>query len=120
MLVAEARVDTERASRYLIQLCEHIHRVAQANPQMPARAGWSDDREVISVGTGRCTLWAEPGVLCLRAEAPDADTLHQLKQRVAGRLEQVGRRDGLTVTWASPPAATDRLGYAEWPERTRR
>ena len=105
MLVAEARVDTERAGRYLVQLCQHVHLVAQQNPQMQAHAEWSDDRGMISFGRGRCTLRAEPGGLSLRAEAPDADTLRQLQQRIAGRLEQVGRRDGLTVTWAPPHSA---------------
>jgi hypothetical protein len=38
MHAAEGHVATERASRYLVQLCEHIHLVTQANPQMPARA----------------------------------------------------------------------------------
>ena len=106
MHAAEGHVATERASRYLVQLCEHIHLVTQANPQMPARAEWSDDRATISLGPGRCVLRAEPSGLSLRAEAPDTDTLDQLKHRVAGRLEQIGRRDGLTVQWV-PPASGD-------------
>jgi hypothetical protein len=32
------------------------------------------------------------------AQAPDEDSLHQLEQRIAGRLEQGGRCDRLTVT----------------------
>ena len=102
MLIAEARVETERSSRYLVQLCRHVDLVAQAHPQMQAHVEWSDDRGVISFGWGRCTLRAEPGVLILRAEAPDEESLHQLEQRVADRLEQVGRRDHLTVTWPAP------------------
>jgi hypothetical protein len=102
MLIAEATVETERSSRYLVQLCRHVDLVAQAHPQMQAHVEWSDDRGVISFGWGRCTLRAEPGVLTLRAEAPDEESLHQLEQRVADRLEQVGRRDHLTVTWAAP------------------
>lgn len=43
---------------------------------------------VISLGTGRCTLRADPGVLTLRAEAPDEGSLRQIEQRVADRLEQ--------------------------------
>jgi hypothetical protein len=102
MLIAEATVETERSSRYLVQLCRHVDLVAQAHPQMQAHVEWSDDRGVISFGWGRCMLRAEPGVLTLRAEAPDEENLHQLEQRVADRLEQVGRRDHLTVTWAAP------------------
>jgi hypothetical protein len=103
MLVAEGRVETERASRYLVQLCRHIHLAAQQNPRMQAQVDWSDDRGVISFGWGRCTLRADPGALTLRAEAPDEERLHQLQQRVTDRLQQIGRRDRLTVTW-TPPA----------------
>jgi hypothetical protein len=105
MLTAEARVETERSSRYLVQLCRHVDLVAQTHPQMQAHVEWSDDRGVISFGGGRCTLRADAGVLTLRAEAPDEASLHQLEQRVAGRLEQVGRRDRLTVAWTPPEGA---------------
>jgi hypothetical protein len=97
MLIAEASVATERSRRYLVQLCKHVSLVARINPRMHAE--WSDDRGVISFGSGRCTLRAEPGVLTLRAEAPDEESLLQLEQRVADRLAQIGRRDRLTVAW---------------------
>lgn len=32
MLIAEARVETERSSRYLVQLCQHFDHRAQALP----------------------------------------------------------------------------------------
>jgi hypothetical protein len=111
MLIAEARVDTERSSRYLRQLCRHLNLVAKTHPQMQAHVEWSDDRGLISLGSGRCTLRAEPGVLTLRAEAADEETLHQLEQRVADRIEQVGRRDRLMVTW------TQLRGQGEQPPR---
>jgi hypothetical protein len=65
---------------------------------------------------GRCTLRADPGVLTLRAEAADEEHLHQLQQRIADRLEQVGRRDRLTVTWTLAPA---RRGAAAEPAHRR-
>ena len=99
MPIAEAKVATDRASRYLVQLCQHVSLAAQAHPQMQALAEWTDDRGVISFGSGQCTLRADSGVLTLRAEAPDKDSLHQLEQRVADRLVQIGRRERLTVTW---------------------
>jgi hypothetical protein len=117
MLIAEANVETERPGRYLVQLCQHLDKVGRAHPQMQVQVEWSDDRGVISIDRGRCTLHALPGVLQLRAEARDEDTLHRLEQRIADRLEQVGRRDQLRVTWIPlrgaweetaepPPAAT--------------
>jgi hypothetical protein len=107
MLIAEANVETERSSRYLVQLCRHVNLVAQTHPQMLAHVEWSDDSGVISFGWGRYALRADPGVLTLRAEAPDEENLHQLEQRVADRLEQVGRRDRLTVTWTQPRDAAE-------------
>jgi uncharacterized protein len=91
MLIAEARVVTERSGRYLVQLCQHLNKAAQRNPQMQAHVEWSDDRGQISFGWGRCTLRADPGALTLRAEAADEEHLHQLEQRVADRLEQVAQ-----------------------------
>jgi hypothetical protein len=108
MLTAEGRVETERAGRYLVQLCQHVHLVAQRHPQVQAQVDWSDDRGVISLDRGRCTLRAGPGVLTLRAEAPDEESLHRLEQRVADRLEQVGRRDHLRVTWTEARGAGER------------
>jgi hypothetical protein len=99
MLIADARVATDRAGRYLVQLCRHVELAARGRPQMRAHVEWSDDAGVISLGPGRCTLRADSGVLALRAEAPDEETLRHIQQRIADRLEQIGRRDRLTVTW---------------------
>jgi hypothetical protein len=107
MLIAEARVETERSSRYLVQLCRHVSKAALAHPQMQARVEWSDDRGVISFGLARCTLHADPGALTLRAEAPDEEHLQRIEHRVAERLEQVGRRDQLRVTWSPPRGAKE-------------
>jgi hypothetical protein len=103
MLIAEARVATERPGRYLDQLCRHLSQVAQQFP-IQANVDWSDGHGVITIGGGRCTLRAHPGVLTVRAEAPDEESLLQLKDRIAGKLEQIGRRDRLTVAWTRQPA----------------
>jgi hypothetical protein len=105
MVIVEAHVETERSSRYLVQLCRHVDKAGRAHPQMQAHVAWSDDRGVISLDRGRCTLRALPGVLALRVEAPDEDTLRRLQHRVADRLERIGGRDRLTVTWTSPQSA---------------
>jgi hypothetical protein len=109
MLIAEARVVTERSGRYLVQLCQHLNKAAQRNPQLRARVEWSADRGQISFGWGRCTLRADPGVLTLRAEAADEGHLHQVQQRIAHRLEQIGREQ--------PPSRP--TGATQANERTR-
>jgi hypothetical protein len=55
--------------------------------------------ELWSSTGGQCTLQAAPGMLTLRAEAADQDSLALIKDLVAGRLEKFGRREHLTVTW---------------------
>jgi hypothetical protein len=109
LLFAEARVETERSSRYLVQLCRHVSKAAGTHPQMRAHVEWSGDRGVIGLDRGRCVLHALPGVLTLRVEAPDEDTLRRVEQRVGDRLEQIGRRDHLTVTWTPPRARVSGL-----------
>jgi hypothetical protein len=105
MLIAEATVETERSSRYLVQLCQHVSKVGRAHAQMQAGVEWSEDRGLIDFDWGRCTLSATPGVLTLRAEAPDQDSLQLIEHRVADRLERIGRRDHLTVAWTPPHSA---------------
>ncbi len=100
-LVAEARVDTERPSRYLTQLCRHIAELEQAHGVLGARAEWSDTDGRLTFPWGRCTIHAEAGALTLRAEAGDESALARLTEAVGGRLEQIGRRDGLAVTWSA-------------------
>jgi hypothetical protein len=115
MLIAEARVETERSSRYLAQLCGHIDKASQTSPQMEAHVEWFEDHGTIDFGWGRCTLRADPGALTVRAEAPDGESLQQLQDRLAERLERFGRRDHLTVTWTAP-----RVGSAPGRDRRQR
>jgi hypothetical protein len=58
-LIAEARVVTERSSRYLVQPCRHVNLLAQTQRRMHAHVEWSDGHGVISFGSSRCTLRAE-------------------------------------------------------------
>jgi hypothetical protein len=108
MLIAEARVQAERAGRYLVQLCQHVDKLGRARPQLQAHAEWSDDRGLISFGWGRCTLRALPGVLTLRAEAADEDALRRVEDPIGARLVGIGRRDHLTVTWTPPRDASEK------------
>jgi hypothetical protein len=68
----------------------------------------SEDHGMISFDWGRCALRASAGMLTLRAEAIDHEHLRMIEQRLADRLEGVGRRDHLTVTWTSAHGADDR------------
>ncbi len=108
MLIAETRVATERASRYLVQLCRHLDHAGRMHPELQAIVEWSANRGVITFGFGRCVLYASRDALTLRAEATDPESLLRIEQRVAHRLTQIGRRDQLTVTWTSPQRGDER------------
>ena len=96
MATVEAHVETSRAARYLDQLGSHF---AHQPGGMKLLA--SDPGELlIDLGAGATwSLRAEPTDLILRIEAPDTAQLRDLSDRVAGRIEQIGRRDGLQVHW---------------------
>jgi hypothetical protein len=53
----------------------------------------------IRFADGVCTLHATSDALVLRIDAEDEDALRRLRDGISRRLEKIGRRDGLTVTW---------------------
>jgi hypothetical protein len=77
----------------------------------------SDSHGTIDFGWGRCVLRATDDALVLRAEADDEEHLRRMEQGVAARVEKIGRRDGLTVTWrridAPAPEPAAQPGPAE-------
>jgi hypothetical protein len=128
MSAAEARIPTENASRYLARLCQHAaqmgahlghrprrHAGGGAPPEI-LRAESSDGRGTLVLNWGQCTMQATDGMLTLRAEAGDPDSLTRIEELIAGRLEKFGRRERLTVTWQPATAgpatcsAADELG----------
>jgi hypothetical protein len=113
MPTADTQIPTERASRYLTQLCRHLGQMSRMRHQAPSRPGgrlpptveqvdWSDTMGTIRFLQGTCTLSATADTLTVRIDADDEDTLLRLKDGVARRLETVGRRDHLIVHWRQP------------------
>lgn len=118
MLTAEARVPTERASRYLVQFCRHASHMGQPTGHRPRPHGgaggaphevshvaWSDTLGTVRLGCGHCVLQATEDTLLLSVDAVDEDNLQRLLDGIARRLETIGRRDQLTVNWQRPDAA---------------
>ncbi|GLY83908.1 DUF2218 domain-containing protein [Actinoallomurus iriomotensis] len=110
MVSAHARVATDRAGRYLTQLGEHGDHMSRRTFRGPRRHGdggpahvvhaeWSGADALIDFGWGRCTLRATDTELVLRAEAVDPECLRRVQEGITARLELIGRRDRLTVTW---------------------
>jgi cytochrome P450 len=110
MITATARVPTDRASRYLAQLCRHAGRLSHltrhephghppADAPLESRAEASGSAGSIDFSWGRCTLQATDDSLIIRAEAGRHEQLDRIKEAVAARLQRIGRRDGLAVIW---------------------
>lgn len=127
---AEARVPTDRPSRYLLQLCKHFsnkgrhlghrarsHDGADATPppgtHMPAEfrpdqihVEWTDTHGVLTLPWGRCTMDATSDALVLRAESEDEQGLRQLQGLLATHLARFSRREELRVDWHEPTPGT--------------
>ena len=114
MPTGEARIETERPSRYLVQLCRHASKLGGHRRHGPrTHAGgdpipfvrqveWSDTYGVVRLGDCTITMRAGPGVLAITAEAADEADLQRVQGLIAGRLEMFGRRDDLQVIWDRP------------------
>ncbi len=124
MPTAEARVETERASRYLAQFCQHVSSINAKGPAIlrhrrrhgpdhaaqpvgaPPRAEWTETHGTLTFPGGTITLQATADALIVRADADTGPDLRRAQELVGGHLARFGRRDQLTVAWRplDPPA----------------
>ncbi len=119
MLIAEARVPTDRAGRYLVQFCRHASHMAHpqghrpgvrrdgAAPPEVSHVAWSDTVGTVRFGDGHCVLRATGDALLLSVDAADEDSLQRLLDGISRRLVTIGRRDQLTISWQRPDTAPD-------------
>ena len=137
MPTAEARLATDRASRYLTQLCRHLGQMNRVShrphgghgeghgQKMPAveHVDCTDTHGTVRFADGRWTLDATPDGLTLRVDADDEAALRRLQDGIVARIEKIGRRDGLQVRWqadgADPGPQTDRDAGSEAPAAVR-
>ena len=113
MPTAEARIQTDRPERYLVQLCQHasamggaghgarMHGEGHRTPEdVEVHAEWSDTRGDLSFAPwGTCAVTVEGTSLSLRIEAVDGEALRRIQDIVSRDLDRFGRRDGLVVQW---------------------
>lgn len=70
------------------------------------RTECSGTEGTVSLNWGQWTMRAIPGLLVIRAEAADEDSLRRIQDLLTARLQKFGRREHLAVTWRpSAPAA---------------
>ena len=129
MLIAEARVETNRPGRYLTQVCQHLsnkgrHLGAGKGRQMRHRPGggrgnhpqpvaaeqvrveWSETEGTVTFPGGQCALRASGDALLLRAEAADTATLEFIENLMTSHIDRFSRREPLAVTWQRSEALT--------------
>ncbi|MFG2950961.1 DUF2218 domain-containing protein [Streptomyces adustus] len=111
MPTTETRLATDRASRYLVQLCRHLRQMPRTNHRPPVGHGegrtqpevrnveFTDTHGTVRFADGLWTLDATADALVLRLEADDEEALRRLQDAIAARIERIGRRDGLQAHW---------------------
>jgi hypothetical protein len=110
MLTGHARIETGRASRYLVQLCDHLNQMPRHGtrrthshngaPPTVRHVEQSDGTAVITLDFGRCTLQATADSLTLCVEAADDENQRRIQDMLTRRLQTIGRRDHLDVRWS--------------------
>lgn len=113
MHTCEARIATDRAQRYLDQLCGHLGQM-QHMRHLPSsghggagvprveQVEQAPGSAVIRFTDGAWMLEASADALVLRVEAEDPAALERLTNAISARIAKIGRRDGLTVDWHCP------------------
>ncbi len=86
-----ARIETDRASNYLQQLCKHF---AHRRP-----VAFTPELGEIRFAIGTCRLEAKDSVLTLMAEAADDASLAQLRDVVDRHLVRFAFRDRPVIAW---------------------
>jgi hypothetical protein len=97
-LTARADVPTDAPARYAKQLVSHLGRKVEFTTD-GARS-----TAIIAGGTG--VIEVGEGVLTLRAEASDDETLDRVQDVLGRHLERFGQRNELTVVWTADQPAS--------------
>lgn len=89
MPTAQTRIPTDRAGRYLAQLCRHLNQISGhtrhgetdgGGPPQVQRVECSHSHGVIEFGSGKCTLDATSDELTIKLAAVDTNELQQMQQ----------------------------------------
>lgn len=99
MISSMGFTETNRAGRYLSQLCKHL----SARGMRVETSG--DTYGVAEFGFGTCTLHAETQGLVMNLHVNHPEALRRAQRALTRDIERSGRRDGLTVTWS--PSSND-------------
>lgn len=113
MMMVEARIKTEEASRYLVRLCTHaasmgrtqghgirVHRnEALSRGEVEVQAQWSDTHGTVTFSPwGQCEIEASTTALVLRVEAADEEYLRRIQDIVTRDLDRFSG-EKLVIDW---------------------
>lgn len=93
MKSSTALIRTDRASRYLVQLCKHFgHKVP---------VEWTETDGVVRFEPGTCRMAASGDALTLSCESETQDALAVVQDVVARHLERFAWKEAFSVAWVS-------------------
>ena len=91
MMIAECRVETASASKYIAQLCKHFaHKITVEYDATTGRADFP---------WGVCRMNAGDAALTLHCEAQDAEGLNRIKAVIEDHLGRFAWREKPALTW---------------------
>jgi len=95
MFASQAEVTTDRAGRYLDQLCKHFaHKIPVT---------LAPGRGTITFSEGECDLTSNETLLTLKVSANTADAVKQLEDVVARHLARFAFREPPVIAWSPIP-----------------
>lgn len=88
---AHATIRSDKAGRYLIQLCKHFaHKIP---------ATWEDGKGHADFGFGTCDMTATDDSLHLECSAPETEGLGRVKYIVEDHIVRFGWKEEISVAW---------------------
>jgi len=93
---AHATVRSEKAGRYLVQLCKHF---AHKIPATWDETEGEDTKGHADFGIGTCDMTAKDGVLLLACNAPDAERLGKVKDVLESHIVRFAWKEEPKVEW---------------------
>ena len=98
METSTALVRTDKASRYLVQLCKHFgHKVP---------VEWTETDGVVRFEPGTCRMAASQDGLTLACESETPEALAVVQDVIASHLQRFAWKEELTVSWAGSTGGT--------------
>ncbi len=98
LLASQARVKTQKARGYLVQLCKHFAHKTDA--------AFADNRGRIRFTAGRCELDAKDAAsLVITVSTEDLAQLSALEDAIDRHLRRFAFREDLAIQWTRSPGA---------------